>query len=424
MTSPSPTSPASRTTPLWAVLLFTFLNSIGSAIVYSGIFFIAKSAYGFKPVHLFLLGLLYGVMYIPAAYFVGPIQRALRSRGITPRSMLAGQMVLMAAACVLPWLMNRLAPASSEWAIWVAIALYSPLSGAMWPVVESYMAGGRTEAQLRAAIGKFNVCWSGSIVVTMLAISPLIKNHALTTLPILAAIHLACITVLAAFQSQPGAHEHHEHHASITSKRLLEFLRFMLPTAFMFIAALSPYLPTAFSRLGVKPEHQTALAAIWLAARVATFFALERWHGWHGRWTTPIAGCFILLASFATILVGPLLLSGTPGLASLAVGLAGFGVGVGIIYAAALYYAMEVGSAGVDAGGTHEALIGIGYATGPLCGLAAAGLAAGGVVSTDSKDLWLLGLVSVVGLGIGIYALIRSSRHFPNRMAEGGPVRV
>ncbi|MGQ0627819.1 MAG: hypothetical protein ACT4PL_06925, partial [Phycisphaerales bacterium] len=32
---------------LWAVLVFTFLNSIGSAIIYSGIFFLAEFRYGF-----------------------------------------------------------------------------------------------------------------------------------------------------------------------------------------------------------------------------------------------------------------------------------------------------------------------------------------------------------------------------------------
>ena len=38
-------------------------------------------------------------------------------------------------------------------------------------------------------------------------------------------------------------------------------------------------------------------------------------------------------------------------------------------YYAALYYAMSVGRAKVDAGGTHEALIGGGYMFGPLVGL-------------------------------------------------------
>src|SRR5690606_33164679 len=52
------------------------------------------------------------------------------------------------------------------------------------------------------------------------------------------------------------------------------------------------------------------------------------------------------------------------------VGLALFGFGLGGVYTGALYYVMEVGASEVEAGGTHEALIGGGYTLGPLIGLA------------------------------------------------------
>ena len=56
-------------------------------------------------------------------------------------------------------------------------------------------------------------------------------------------------------------------------------------------------------------------------------------------------------------------------------GFAAFGAGMGIVYYAALYYAMAVGRAEVDAGGTHEGLIGLGYSIGPLTGLISLALA-------------------------------------------------
>jgi hypothetical protein len=59
------------------------------------------------------------------------------------------------------------------------------------------------------------------------------------------------------------------------------------------------------------------------------------------------------------------------------IGFGTFGAGLGVVYHAALYYAMSVGLAEVDAGGTHEALIGGGYALGPLVGLGGMGLAQG-----------------------------------------------
>ena len=58
-----------------------------------------------------------------------------------------------------------------------------------------------------------------------------------------------------------------------------------------------------------------------------------------------------------------------PSLAGVVAGLVLFGAGMGITYYAALYYALAVGHAAVDAGGTFEALIGLGYCVGPLLGL-------------------------------------------------------
>jgi hypothetical protein len=46
-----------------------------------------------------------------------------------------------------------------------------------------------------------------------------------------------------------------------------------------------------------------------------------------------------------------------------------FGLGAGASYHAALAYGMVVGEAEVDAGGTFEAMIGLGYAGGPAAGL-------------------------------------------------------
>jgi len=54
-----------------------------------------------------------------------------------------------------------------------------------------------------------------------------------------------------------------------------------------------------------------------------------------------------------------------------------FGVFVGVIYHLALYYALVVKNAAVDAGGGHEGLIGLGLALGPAVGLVGEYLAGG-----------------------------------------------
>jgi hypothetical protein len=51
-----------------------------------------------------------------------------------------------------------------------------------------------------------------------------------------------------------------------------------------------------------------------------------------------------------------------------------FGISAGVLYYSSLYCAMVVKNASVDAGGSHEGLIGTGFALGPAAGLLGLGL--------------------------------------------------
>lgn len=431
--SPRPLLP-SGPTPLWAVLAFTFLNSIGSAIIYQGIFFIAREGYGFGPSERFGLGLVYGLTYIPGAILIGPLLRRLERAGsLSPRAVLCAVMFIMAALCWLPWLAQSVsaappaAPSDSAlpvrvgggWSIWLLIALYSPLSGAMWPMVEAFLAGGRSDHQLRSATGKFNVTWAGALVVSLPIIGPIIEHDALLSMQGLSIVHIAAaIVLLQTFNPRPGRHAHHEHapHPPVYAQ-LLSFLRILLPTAFLFISTLSPYLPGALSTLGISTGLATTIASTWLLTRVFTFLAMERWHGWHGKWSTVIWGGATLLVSFAVTVLAPHVLDRTAALAVVIIALAALGVGIGIIYCAALYYAMEVGSAEVDAGGMHETLIGLGYTAGPLCGIIAIGLVQRPEGAAANYEPVMAAIVCGFGLllgGIGIYR----ARHARNTRAR------
>lgn len=400
--------PPAPLTPLWAVLLFTFLNSAGSAIVYSGLFFIAKSQYGFDDVQRFALGLLYGIVYIPAAFYVGPTLRRLQASGISPRALLVALMLGMGAVCALPWLAQQFGSPGS-WPLWVAVAVYSPLSGMLWANVESYLAGGRSGAVLRSATGKFNITWSSSIVITLVLIGPAVEKQSLLVLLLLSAVHAACaVQLLLTFRPRPGDHAHEDHSgAPPIYARLLTVCRLLLPTSFMLLSVISPILPTTLTALRVPEQWRLPLAAVWPATRVAAFFLMERWHGWHGRWWPIALGGGILLVSFATIVMAPQF---SPALAlpALIAGLLGFGIGMGVIYCAALYYAMEVSHSGVDAGGMHEAAIGTGYAVGPLLGLLAAGLASSGTIPPASRDVTMIVLASALAGVVVLFAVLRA----------------
>ena len=99
-----------------------------------------------------------------------------------------------------------------------------------------------------------------------------------------------------------------------------------------------------------------------MIVRVVAMVVMWRIKFWHGRWGTLLLGGVAMTCGFAMIVLAPTL-------AVIFVGFGVFGAGIGIIYYAALYYAMSIGKGQVDASGKHESLIGMGYAIGPASGL-------------------------------------------------------
>jgi hypothetical protein len=397
---------ASRPCPLWAILAFTFIGSLGSAVVTTGIFFIAKHTFGFTVTENYLLGLLEGVTYMAGALGAGPAIRWLRtSAGMSTRGGLVLILLALASACVVPLASG----AGAKWAVWALMAVYAPVSGAMWPIVEGYVSGGRSGSSLRSGLGRFNIVWSSATVVGICAIAPLVEHQGGWAVFGVAVVHIVSMALLPALGSEPARHIHqdHEPHPPVYGQLLITF-RVLLPTSYLVVMALSPFLPTVLTRLEVSTAWQTPMAATWMLGRLVTFAIMERWHGWHGRWYPAVAGIGLLLGGFGLAVLCPHLTSPHAAIPLLLTGLAGFGVGMATIYAAALYYAMEVGQAEVEAGGKHEALIGLGYTGGPTCGLLSLWAVQSGVIVKDSFEPAVLVLVGTVAAAAGGVAAYRS----------------
>lgn len=407
----APAGFAAARAPLWAVLLFTGWNSFATGTTFNGIFFITQDVFAFQRPGNFALALLVGVMYIAGALATGPILRRLRAAlpFMSSRAMIAAFMVAAAALNLLPLAAWTFAgQADSVWSIWLFIALYAPLCGALWPIVESYLSGGRRGAVLRTAMGRFNMTWSVALVGSLMATDVLAFDNQLTTLVVMSAVHLATMLLLIPMGREPGRHEHDDAHpVPATYPRLLAVHRVLLPMAYMVMYALNPLGPSLMAGLGVAERVAGTVFALWCASRVATFALLERWHGWHGTWITASGGTATLLGGFGLVVLADRL-AGGPGPIAVALGLAGlflFGVGIAAIYCGALYYALEVGSAQVEAGGMHEALIGVGYTVGPLCGLASVAAASGALIDPENQDPLTLILVTILAGGAVAFAL-------------------
>ncbi len=397
-----------------SLLAFCAFNSFAAGVATLGIFFLTKSAYAFTDLENYALGVLLGVTYILGALYAGKVTRALEARfpRLTPRVQLGILVVVLAVDLATPALIG-ISPAGRI-AVWISISLFSVLTGGLWPIVESYQSGGIRGNALRSMLARFNVTWSGANAIAMWIIAPYVEPHPLQVLLGLAVIHLSSLPFLRWIPTRPARHlDTHEPHPP-SYERLLVVHRILLAAAYVVMYALTPYLPSLCQRLFVDAAWQTPLVSIWMIVRVLSFAALERWQGWHGRLATAVVGSALLLFGFGLAVLAPDHAPRSLAVPMFAVGLTAFGIGIATLYNAALYYALAVGSAEVDAGGTHESLIGVGYTLGPLCGIAAAGLEKARWIVATSRDpatLLIVALVFAAGLVVAQQAAARSALH-------------
>lgn len=358
------------------VLVLTALVSTAGGIVAHGIYFLAHAAYGFDDRQNLWLAVAIFVPYIPAALLADPLARRVGARS----ALHAANLVMIVAGIAL-----ALRPPA--WGLWIAAPLYNGAAGLMWPLVEGYVAGGRSGTGLHRAIGRFNLTWSLTLAPALWIVA-LAGDDLAMSFGALIALHLvgaAAITRLAPRPpaADPGAMEP----VDAGYPRLLRSSRILLPVSYVLLDALSPLLPGVWARAGVEGAVGAALSSTWMIARFAVFALLARWGAWRGRPAALVAGSVALLAGFTAALAGGSALG-------LIAALTVFGAGQGMLYYAALYYGMAVGKGEVGSGGHHEAVIGLGYLGGPL--IALAGLAAG------VPALHAVGAFATVGLALGL----------------------
>ncbi|MGI9013531.1 MAG: MFS transporter [Phycisphaerales bacterium] len=348
------------TTPLTAVLMLTGLCSIGTGVVWNGVPFIAEHDFAFSQLATMGLSFFLGVMYIAVAFTSARFLRWVQPI-CSARTLLVTIVLVQAVVCLGPWLV------ADAWMLWFVTGATSMLSALLWPVVEAYLAAGRHGRAMRHAIGWWNVVWTSSVAIALICMAPLMGEEARTAR--YAIIALGALNALAAlaiiwFPRDPA--DHHEHDAQLHVGRgypkLLAAARVLLPLSYVLLALISPLMPYRLESLEVVSTGKTPLTATWMVARVIIIIIMWRLHVWQGRGSVLLAAGIAISAGFVMIVLAP-------NMAMMVLGLSLFGIGQGAVYFAAIYYAMAVGRAQVDASGKHEGLIGIGYAIGPLIGM-------------------------------------------------------
>jgi predicted MFS family arabinose efflux permease len=337
----------------------TFLESIGTGILQRGIYFYTHERLGFGQLANLLVALAYGAVYVGGA---------LKSHAAATKW---GERNMMTATLVALFVVHvALALSPSPALLCAGFVLSAGLRGLGWPLFESYVSAGRTPSEILTAVGGYNVSWACAMPIAVGITGPLISSDwpfLIFALP--AAINLVAFALVLRLPAHPKHldHAHPERPAEDELARIGKLLgsaRWSMLAGYGLLFLLAPLMPAIFQRLRLDVAMATPAAALFDVVRVTSFVVLGRTGGvWRGR-ATPLAVTAILLpVGFLMVLFGS-------GLATVLAGEVIFGAASGFAYTAALSYAMVVENASVDAGGTHEGLIGLGLGLGPLAGIA------------------------------------------------------
>jgi hypothetical protein len=373
------------------VLVLSFVESFGTILLERAIYFFSHEVLGYSRAQNLSLALVFGVAYAAGAALSHGAARRLGDRAALVMTLvvLLGLHVAMGVA---PY-GALLAPA------FAAVGFFE---GAKWPIVESYIGAGLEPEQQLGAVGRFNVSWALAIPLALAVSGPLIASGTPGLLFVLAA--LANVLALGLVKSLPPAAPHLD--AAHPSRgvaadlgryeALLTSSRWTMLSSYALMFLLAPLLPEVFQRLGRPVAEATLWASSMDVVRVLTFGALAVFHGWRGRKSPLLFGAIGLPLGFAAVLAGD-------SIATVVLGEIVFGVLAGVTYHSALYYALVVKNAAVDAGGGHESLIGLGLALGPGVGLVGNYLAG----DTNNPLTYILVAAGPIALSAG-YAALRS----------------
>lgn len=340
------------------IILLTFTMSLAVTPAQRAVYFFARVRLGFSDAENLALALASGTAYVLGALCSHGVSRRLGERKVL-QGAIVGAIGLMVVTALRP------TPAL----LFVTMTLLGVLLGGMWPIIESYVGAGQGPQVQARAIGQFNMAWSTAVPLGY-AVSGLIIEHWAPGL-----FWLAAALSIGGFVLSFGLARRPEHLPADHPERpgedqvaywrgLLASARSLMVSTYALMWILNALFPRIFEDVGVPVVWATVLAALLDIVRLAMFALLKAWPGWHGRrrW---------LLASTAAIPAGYFLIIGARNLGMVLAGELVFGAAVGVVYFSALYYAIVVKNASVDAGGGHEGLIGSGFTIGPLAGLAA-----------------------------------------------------
>lgn len=342
------------------LFVFEALGSLACGFYGNYVFFLFRDRYGFGDLGNLSIAALMGLVIALASWSGGKLAQ----RCGCVRTMVSG-LLGMILALAIGTLFSSLSVQLAVLAVWTASQFM------VWPALEAMVTEGESGAARANIVGVYSVVWAACSALAYFFGGSLFESlgsGSIFWLP--PGLHLLQLAVLWAWarRQEITAAERPMHHppqlATLpardgTTPRSFQRMAWIAnPFACVAAFTLLAMIPELARKMGLSTTVAGWFCSIWFFARLAAFLVMWRWPGWHYRFGWLLAGYILLIAGFACVLTAD-------GLFWLGLGQIAFGLAVGLLYFASLFYSMDVGEARAEQGGIHEALMGAGNFVGP-----------------------------------------------------------
>lgn len=342
------------------LFVFEALGSLACGFYGNYVFFLFRDRHGFGNLGNLGVAALMGLVIALASWQGGKFAQ----RNGCIRTMVSGLFGMIVALTFGAFF--------SELPVQVAVLiLWTASQFVVWPALESLVTEGESGAGRAHIVGVYSVVWAACSALAYFFGGGLFEwlgSGSIFWLP--PGLHVLQLVVLWGFArghlktpTAPSAKPPPEaetrplkHGPDPRSFQRMAWLAnpFACVAAFTLLAMI----PELARRMGLSTTMAGWFGSIWFFARLAAFVVMWRWPGWHYRFRWLLGGYVLLIVGFAAVLTAGDLLW-------LSVGQVAFGLAVGLLYYASLFYSMDVGEARAEQGGIHEAMMGAGNFVGP-----------------------------------------------------------
>ncbi|MCB1132129.1 MAG: MFS transporter [Verrucomicrobiae bacterium] len=371
------------------LFVFEALGSLACGFYGNYVFFLFRDRYGFGNLGNLGVAALMGLVIAVASWNGGKFAQR-HGFGTAMYTGLAGMIVALTTGAFFPHLPVQLA----------VLVVWSASQFLVWPALEALVTEGVHGAARAHVVGIYSVVWATCSAFSYFfggGLFDALGSGSIFWLP--PAVHALQIVLLwatlrgtrtprAVIPAPPPPDERTVSTRPGPCPRSFQRMAWMAnPFACVAAFTLLAMIPDLARKLGLSTTMVGLFCSIWFFARLAAFVVMWRWPGWHYRFTWLLSGYLLLILGFATVLTAS-------GLSWLGLGQVAFGLGVGSLYYASLFYSMDVGEARAEQGGIHEAMMGAGNLVGPGVGALSLWIAP----QLPHAGVWSVGGLLVVGM--------------------------